>query len=179
MPDKLTITEALAEIKTIDKRLTKKRSFVGAYIVRQDKLKDPLAGDGGSEEAIRRERQAIADLEQRVVDLRLGIQSANSETEVTINGQSRSVAEWLVWRRDVAPGAKDFLNDLSRGLKRVRDEAQSKGFAMTQSEAASPDDLIVNINEAELAQEIEGFEETLGALDGQLSLKNATVFIEV
>jgi hypothetical protein len=34
---------------------------------------------------------------------------------------------------------------------------------------------VININEQELAKEIELLEDTLGQLDGQLSLKNATV----
>ncbi len=38
-------------------------------------------------------------------------------------------------------------------------------------------DLLVNIDETALAREIEQFEDTFGQLDGQLSLKNATVTI--
>ena len=36
----LTITEALAEIKTIQARLTKKREFITRYIARQDGQKE-------------------------------------------------------------------------------------------------------------------------------------------
>ena len=46
-------------------------------------------------------------------------------------------------------------------------------------EAAGSDDIVVNINEKELAEQAEALEEVLGSLDGQLSLKNATIYIDV
>ncbi len=54
---KITITEALAEGTTIEKRIAKKRQFVRDYLFRQEQLRDPL--DGGSNIAISRELQSI------------------------------------------------------------------------------------------------------------------------
>lgn len=176
----ITITEALAEIKTIGKRIEKKREFIKGFLARQDGIKDPLEKDGGSFQAIARERQAIGDLENRLVSLRRGIQTANEVTSVTINGVSRSVADWLVWRREAAPLHRDFLNHLRNALNGVREQAKRNGAAMISAAAVAekPTDFIVNINEQELAEEIETLEDTLGQLDGQLSLKNATVSIK-
>lgn len=173
----ITITEALAEIKTLQKRIEKKREFVGQYLARQDGIKDPLEKDGGSFQAIARERQAIGDLETRIVLLRRGIQTANEATPVTINGVTRSVADWLVWRRDVAPGHQQFLGRLRQQLNVVRDQARKQGVGLLAAGtlAEKPTDIVVNINEQDLAAEIERLEDTLGQLDGQLSLKNATV----
>lgn len=175
----ITITEALAEIKTIQKRIEKKREFVRQFLARQDGIKDPLEKDGGSFQAIARERQAISDLENRVVALRRGVQTANETTPVTISGTTRTVADWLVWRRDVAPGYQQFLGSLRASLNGVRDQARKQGVGMVAAtaQAEKPTDFIVNINEQDLAAEIERLEETLGQLDGQLSLKNATVAI--
>ena len=53
----ITITEALAEIKTVGKRVEKKREFIKSFLARQDGIKDPLEKDGGSYQAIARERQ--------------------------------------------------------------------------------------------------------------------------
>src|SRR5579863_1653454 len=64
----LTITEALAEIKTINKRLESKRESVRNYIARDVRVRDPLEKEGGSAEFIKRERQAIIDLEERIVN---------------------------------------------------------------------------------------------------------------
>lgn len=85
----ITITEALAEIKTIGKRIEKKREFIGGFLARQDGVRDPLEKDGGSAKAIAGERQSVNDLEDRIVALRRGIQRANDETSVTINGITR------------------------------------------------------------------------------------------
>lgn len=175
----ITITEALAEIKTVQKRIEKKREFIGGFLARQDGIKDPLEKDGGSFQAIARERQGIADLEARVLAIRRGIQHANDQTIITINGAARSIADWLVWRRDVAPGQQQFLATLRSKINQVRDQARKQGANLVAATATpeKPTDYIVNINEQDLAKEIESLEETLGQLDGQLSLKNATVAI--
>jgi len=179
----MTITEALAEIKTIGKRIEKKREFVLGFLYRQEGLKDPLERDGGSVEAIRRERQAIADLETRIVTLRRGIASANETTDITISGLTHSIADWLTWRRDVAPEHQRFLGGIRMRLSQMRETAKRGGSAVLSAQATvqtadtKPSDFLINVDEAELAREIESIEETLGVLDGQLSLRNATVMI--
>jgi len=178
----ITITEALAEIKTIGKRLESKRASIFPYLARQDGVRDPLEKSGGSEKFIVQERQAINDLEQRVIALRRGIQKVNDETTVTINGTSRTISEWLTWRRDIAPNQRGFLTNLRTQLNNVRSKAQQQGSAMVSATAITadtkPTDIIVNIDETALSTELEAIEDTLGQLDGQLSLKNATVTIE-
>lgn len=176
----ITITEALAEIKTIGKRIEKKREHILNYLVRQDAIKDQLEKDGGSPAVVARERQAIHDLGLRIVALRRGIQRANEKTDVTINGTTKTVADWLTWRRDVAPMERELLTRIRASILGARNDAKSKGLAVVPagSEATQPLDLIINVDEADLAKQIETMEETLGTLDGQLSLKNATVTIE-
>jgi len=175
----LTITEALAEIKTIGKRIAKKQDFIGQYIHRQEKLKDPLANEaGGSRGAIERERQAISDLQRRVIDLRLAINQANVGNRLTVNNNERSIAEWIIWKREVAPIQQAYLGRLRQFVQSIRQQAASQKLTVKTTESdAQPDDVIMNIDEAALARDIEALEETLGILDGQLSQKNATVFV--
>ena len=175
-----TITEALAELKTIDKRIAKKREFVLGYLLRQEMFKDPLEKDGGSVSAIRRELQSIHDLEERKITIRRAVQRANEQNSIVVGRQTRSIADWLVWRREVAPVYQQFLASLRAKIEQARTEAARKGAGLSSSaEAAKPNDVIVNVNEQELAREIEGLEDVLGTLDGQLSLKNATLLIDV
>jgi hypothetical protein len=85
-----------------------------------------------------------------------------------------------VWRREVAPVQQQFLASLRAKIEQARQEATRRGAGLSPSaEAAKPNDVIVNINEQELARQIEDLEEALGTLDGQLSLKNATLLIDV
>ena len=176
---KLTITEALAEIKTITKRIEKKHQFVLTYLYRQEKLKDPLDSTGGSKESLKRERQSIADLAARCLALRRGIQKVNSVTGLAVLGVERTIGEWLIWRRDIAPGEQARLQELSQRIAGLRRDAMGRGLTVTKGEPVTPDDVIVNLDEGTLAKEIEDMAETLGVLDGQLSLKNATTFIEI
>lgn len=175
----LTITEALAEIKMLGKRIEKKREFVRTYLVRQEQFKDPLQAQGGSVETLRQERQAIRDLEGRVVQLRHAIRRANEDTTITIDGDSRSISDWLTWRREVAPGQQTFLGTLKSQLQQVRTQAVQKGLNVVADESqAKSQDVIVNVDERALATDAEHVEVVLGTLDGQLSLKNATVTIK-
>lgn len=176
----LTITEALAEIKTIGKRLDAKRAGIMPFLARQDAVRDPLEKDGGSLSFIASERQAIGDLNTRIIALRRGIQHANDVTIITIGGMSRTISEWLTWRREVAPGEQKFLSGLRAQLNGLRDNMKRQGAAVLApgATAQAPTDVIVNISESDLASQIEALEETLGVLDGQLSLKNATTTIK-
>src|SRR5256885_16029577 len=82
--NEFTITEALADIKTINKRITKKREAIAQYLARQDIMKDPLLADGASVDFIKREQQAIADLEERIGPIRRAIAHAKAKGQVSI-----------------------------------------------------------------------------------------------
>ncbi|HET7713829.1 MAG TPA: hypothetical protein VFK94_06340 [Patescibacteria group bacterium] len=176
----ITITEALAELKTIDKRLSKKKEYVGRNLFRLEQMKDPLANDGGSVEVVKRELQAIKDLEERKVAIRRAIRKANDDTTITVGTQSRSMADWLAWRRDVLPSRKEYFRILTSTIEAQRRQGVNKNSkVVSPGEEAKPNDVLIHLSETDLARWVEELEEIEGALDGQLSLKNATVVIEV
>lgn len=172
-----TITEALAQLKVLDKRIAKKREFIQGNALRPEFAKDPHAKAGGSAELITQEMQAIRDMQEQKVSIRRAIKAANGQTEVTIGKQTRTIADWLVWRRDVAPMDRDFLRGLSSGIEQERRKLQKGAQVVPAGSEAKPSDLVVNIPEFRLSQEIEDLEAALETLDGQLSLKNATVLV--
>lgn len=174
----ITITEALAECKTIDKRIEKKIQFVVSYLLRQEQMKDPLEKDGGSVAAIKQELQSLHDLAERKVAIRMAIGDANGEAVITSGPHTRSIAEWLVWRREAAPVLQKMWIDLRNRINATRETGARQGIAVGP-DATKPTDIIVNVNEIEMAHQIEALEEILGTLDGQLSLKNATVMVDV
>lgn len=177
---KLTITEALAEIKTIDKRLEKKRQFVAGYLARPDIVKDPLEKDGGSVTALQKERQAISDLEERKIAIRAAISSVNAASGLTVGKTTRTISDWLVWKREIAPKRQSFLAELRRGIDEIRSQVLRKGGSIVESGGGTNQaDVVVNINELELSEDIEALEEVLGNLDGQLSLKNAITLVDL
>lgn len=176
-----TITEGLAEIKTIDKRIAKKREFINQYLARAEGVKDPLEREGGSPARIEAEMQAIADLELNLISLRSRIAFANTTTHISILEETKTISDWLFWRREVAPKRQAWINQMRQTLSSIRTNAQTKGAITmsheTISRDAKPNDIIVNISENWLAKEAEVMEEILGTLDGLLSLKNATILI--
>jgi hypothetical protein len=177
----LTITEALAEIHTIDKKVEKKVEWISQLVARNEKVRDPVEKEGGSSTVITRERQAITDLHRRKAQLRLAINRANEATTLAVGaGPIRSIAEWLIWRREIAPHESNILRMLRNGIASVRAQAQRQGGNVVQTQdAAEPGDIVVNISEVELAREVEEHEEILGQLDGKLSLLNATTVVNV
>jgi len=172
--EKMTITEALAEIKTIGKRIEKKQEFVNQYLVRPENMRDPLDKEGGSEVKIRDAVQGITDLYKRWVALRLAIQKVNYEVVVMVGSEGMTIAQWLIWRREVAQGVKKFWDSMAQQVV-----AKSQ-FQFTNAggvrETWNP---IVSYPASAITEEREKLEQILGDLDGQLSLKNATTFIEI
>jgi hypothetical protein len=176
----LTLAEALAQIAAINRRLDKKQQLVLAFLLRPQQYRDPLRAESGSPAVLARELKATRVLHERRVRLRRLIQNAYERTKVTFGEQTRSLADWLAWRRDVAARRGGFLHLLRSRITKARQQAARQGRG--ESPGTAPErgaDVIVHLDEQELARQIEGHEELLGYLDGQLALKNATVTIDV
>ena len=175
----ITITEALAEIPTIEKRIEKKQDFILNYLYRQSSIRDPHEKDGGSGVLIAREKQAIKDLQERLIKIRAAIQKANAENMITVGDQTRTIVDWLTWRREIAQKQRYFLQKMISQIQEMRQKALRQGVGVTDKDTGFSSDYVVNVNELELANEIEELENILGTLDGQLSLKNATIKIDL
>lgn len=176
----ITISEALAEVKTLGKRLATNAEFIAAHIARDERVRDPLANDGGSPHVLASRAQANTDLRERLIAIRRAIARANATVTVTIEGQTRTIGDWLTWRREVVPGLKAELEARQRKVQDVRRQTQSAGRQVARDATApAPGDVIVHVNEVALAEELDRLERTLGTLDGQLSVKNATTALEL
>ena len=123
--------------------------------------------------------QAIGDLQIRLVNIRAAIQAANVANTITVNGTTDTIANWLVWRREIAPKAQTFYASLTGRINQLRQAATRQGVAVKEADAGVTNDYIVNLNEKELAKAIEDMETVLGMLDGQLSPKNATIKLDI
>jgi large subunit ribosomal protein L7/L12 len=174
-----TVAEALAEIETIGRRLDRKQQLVSAHLLRDQQYRDPLRLEGGSAATLTREMETIRALHERKILLRRLIQNAYERTMVTFGNQTRSLADWLAWRRDVSTRQTCFLNTVASHITAARSRA-ARSFARRSGGLAGdkPGDVIVHLNEQELAQQRETLVELLGYLAGQLTLKNATLTIE-
>lgn len=173
---KMTITEALAEIKLEQNKANKKRDFILHNLMRPKDRIDPLAEQGGSVKVIAQELQAINDLVDRILAIRMAINEANSATLVEAMGETRTISEWLVWRREVLPQKRATLDAMAVAINRSRQDPYRVG----RGQAASDDgDIVIHTDILALAKELERLGEIEDKLDGLLSLKNAQVVIEV
>lgn len=187
---KLTITEALQEIKTINSRIAKKRQSLlgGGFLARDVRVRDLFENDGGSEAYIKAERQSIADLESRIITIRVAIQFSNLNSSLMVGDETKTVAEWLTWRREVSGGQRQFLNDMVNAIRATRNQVQKSGgkivaaasnVAINEMSQTDPPQVIVNVDEKDLIAQTESIETKLGTLDGKLSLFNATTVVDV
>ena len=180
MTTEMTITEALAELKTIAKRIASKRAAVTQYLFRDAVLRDPHEANGGSKAFVAAERQALRDLRQRYANIRIAINRVNMETAVELLGTTRTIAEWIVWKREIHTMHAEELNAIANSIKTVRTKAASLGKQISSDkDSTGPQDVIVNLVEAAVLKEAEELAATLSTLDGKLSLVNATVRITV
>ena len=180
MNKNITITEALAELKTLEKRIAKKLDNIIPYVFRQEAIRDPLEKQGGSKQYIERELQGLYDLQEHRLSLRRAIQKSNEQTEITALKETRTIADWLMWRREILPQKKLILEKVLQAITQARTQANQQNLSVTTKDSGQySSDLIINIDEIEVREDLESLEEIDGTLDGLLSLKNATTLIEL
>lgn len=172
-----TITEALSSIKVTASRFSKKVTFVTSNLLRSSKLVDPLAKQGGSDVLILSEIQSIEGLCSNILETRRAIRQANETTLLMIEGEERSLADWLTWRRDVYPQLRDLYEQMEITIRRARATSEvRRGGSQEQSE---PQDIVVHYDEAKLHKTLEKLNIIHETLDGKLSLMNALTTVEV
>lgn len=174
----MTITEALAEIKLIDNKIEKKQEFVYGNLFRAKHLPDPL---GDTTAKVVAEVQATVDLRKRRVKIRKAIAQANLTTEITIGNITRTIFEWLTWKREVVQNELGFIRAIHTKTKAAID-AVTKAPKFYKDEATQENKILEIIPSLDYSLFVTAEQETqeaLDKLDGLLSLKNATVMIEV
>lgn len=175
---KMTITEALAEIKLEQNKIRKKMMFVLDHLVRPKDRIDPLEKEGGSPGVIEKEMQAIKDLQARVLKIRTAINAANTKTVLEVKDMSMTISEWLIWKRDILPYMEDLYATMSNKINKQRGQLGMPS-RLQAAQQVTGEDLISHVNEVELMEKIEELGEIKDRLDGLLSLKNAQVEITV
>ena len=176
----ITISEALSDIKTIDKRLRKQREFVQTHVAYSGSAKDPFEAEGGIRKVIGEKLQSIGDLEERVIAIRTAILNANLTNRIVLNGKDRSVQEWLTWRREVVHGRRQFFNFLATEVDKIKLAARQKDLSVAkEGETAVYEGIEFVVPVLTIQDEQENLEQILGDLDGKLSVHNANTTIEI
>jgi len=176
----LTLTEAFAEIAAIDRHLARKRHLLHLLAIRPGYLRDPLASAGGLAAVAAQQQAAIEALEERWIVIRRAVRAVAQSVTITLGAETRPMADWLEWRRKVAYEQRKCLRTLREQIDDAWREARAANAAYAEGDG--PDHafgILVNLNEQELARQTELLEEAISGLEGQLSLKSATLTIEI
>lgn len=178
--EKMTITEALSEVNLIKKKIEKKISLVTGNLMRATHLKDPFESQGGSIAANKAEVQAVGDLNVRLIKVRSAIAKANLENKITIGDATRSIHDWLVWKREVSEGEQKFYTEVHTRTKAQIDQIAKQPSIYKDEEGKTHlVEFVPNVEYPEFLKKAEVLGDTLEKLDGQLSLKNATIVVEI
>lgn len=179
----ITITEALSEINLIKKKIQAKQKKVKEMLIRTEHVPDPFEKEGGSKVVIEREMQAIHDLQTRLIHIRSQISQANLKHPITLTEGNltmlQSIHDWLIWKREVVKDHVDFLHAVNHAVKThidltskqpqvYKDEAGNIQLVKTSTNISYPDYLAAESYMSGILEK----------LDGQLSLKNATILID-
>jgi hypothetical protein len=176
----ITITEALSEINLIKKKIQAKQSKIQGMLTQVEHLPDPWAQLGGAQIVIKQEYQSICDLQYRLQLLRTGISAVNLQNEITIGQFIKTIHNWLIWKREIYKSHEQFIRVVNSAVKSYIDQA-SKSPQVYKDDTGNVQ-LVktkVNIEYPEWQRYEQELMEINEKLDGQLSLKNATILIEV
>lgn len=177
----ITITEALSEVNLVKKKIQAKMAEVSPYVTRFSTTTDPFAEKGGSSIKIGQDFQSIRDLSARLQGIRFGISKANLSTQITIEGETKTIHDWLTWKREVYPDQKALLTQTIQQVRAELKKQQSHSPPAYRDEKGEPKfaSLVINVDLDAVTKDLERLEQIYEKLDGQLSLKNATIMIEI
>jgi hypothetical protein len=177
---KITITEGLSEINLIKKKVQDKHIKILGMLFQVSHLPDPFAQDGGSSKVIASEIQSVNDLYRKLAAIRAAISTANLTNVITIMDLTLSIHDWLIWKREISKSSIEFIERLCRDVKNHLDAAaRSPQVYKDQDQVVQIVKTTINVDYPWCLKNLEQSKDILGKLDGQLSLKNATILIEV
>ena len=177
---KITITEALSEINLVKKKISAKQAKIQSALVQAEHIADPFLSEGGSEAMIKAESQGIYDLNYRLAKIRAEISHANLTHKISLGEDSRSIHDWLIWKREIATGQIRFTKEVHEAIKNHNKSSSDRPQVYKDSEEKVQ--LVkykINVDYADWLKREAELNEKLEKLDGQLSLKNATIVIEI
>ena len=182
----LTVTEGLAEIKLTHKKLASVTENARQYVVHPASQLDPLAKSGGSTKYIKEQLDSLNGLSDYLVQLRSAIAASNMGTLFTIRGVTKTVQQWLEWKREAGPKKLEALHEILEKIQTSREDAarhaaisSARSSAVVQQATILPEGVTVNLDESALLKEIQELEELLAVIDGQLNQVNAQTKIKL
>ena len=170
----MTITEALAEIKLINNKIDKKRTALAEesnIFYFEDTRQKPSID-------AKQELQAIEDLEKRKESIRAAIMKANLTNSITLNDETKTIYQWLVWKEDVYGQLANIYQTEQNLMNIIKKKHDSNPTVLKKEDGTAvilkP---VFTLDDKELLSKLEKLSDTYQKIDGLLSLKNATITV--
>ena len=206
---KITITEALCELKLYDSKIQK--AIINCQLVNTGKKSSDMLGhvkkDAFKDKA-KADYQSINDLISNRDALKRAVVLSNATTNVTVNGEEMTVAaaiekkSSIQYLKDLLIAMKDQYSDATRLMQRNNDKMEAQIDKMLESFVGKDSDKKVDKNDLDniagtyrlanefelvdplsIADKIAELESYIsgfeGAVDTSLSISNSITYIEV
>lgn len=165
----MKIIEALKELPLIEKKVTKNAALIEKYASEVDNGSPTLLLEEASEhrKEVTALLQSTNDLVDRAGKIRRALAMTNANTDVTIEGVTKSITEWIAFREQghrLKRRALDALND-------------SRATSVMNSTPFDPEKGIRVMrfyDEREKNEAIQKIDDIQGQLDARLEIVNAT-----
>lgn len=124
--EKMNVHRALAELKTIDARISKALRDSGPYVLANKHSNDKILGEPIAKYAdkVKDGFKQVSDLYARRVALKCAVVQSNAVTKVTIGGVEYTVAEAIEMKNHGIPLRRSILSTLVRDLTGAQVECQ-------------------------------------------------------
>ena len=154
----MKIIEALKEIKLIEKKIEENGKLVFKYSSQPDNIKLPFETEEQQKKEIRNLDQSTKDLIENMIILNKRISITNLKVQVEINGETRSIQEWILYRRKIYTLYMNFYENMKVGRFTVEKDVKINTFFDERSKVDS----------------IRRIEDTYHHIDRRLEVINAT-----
>ena len=206
---KITITEALCELKLYDSKIQK--AIINCQLVNTGKKSSDMLGHVKKDtfkDKAKADYQSINDLISNRDALKRAVVLSNATTNVTVNGEEMTVAaaiekkSSIQYLKDLLIAMKDQYSDATRLMQRNNDKMEAQIDKMLESFVGKDSDKKVDKNDLDniagtyrlanefelvdplsIADKITELESYIsgfeGAVDTSLSISNSITYIEV
>lgn len=206
---KITITEALCELKLYDSKIQK--AIINCQLVNTGKKSSDMLGHVKKDtfkDKAKADYQSINDLISNRDALKRAVVLSNATTNVTVNGEEMTVAaaiekkSSIQYLKDLLIAMKDQYSDATRLMQRNNDKMEAQIDKMLESFVGKDSDKKVDKNDLDniagtyrlanefelvdplsIADKIAELESYIsgfeGAVDTSLSISNSITYIEV
>lgn len=168
------LTMVLGEISVLKKRIDAIYGTIQEFLIRPSNLVDPIKDKGGSEHFIQEKMDEHRDLVTRLGYLKEVVNDANRHGTLTVQGTTKTVAQWLIWVHDEQPHLLNLIEQMLSKIRATRQMYQQWRPNETSS------NFVVCVDEKSLMEMAERLKDMKNELiSSQLSIFNATYTVEV